>query len=281
MLRWFLASIALAATISTSIAGYTMSVVPAVGPDLGLNGPTFVAWENNVITGLRNVASGNASYYQTGNPTLPSFYAPAGYSQNGGAINKLNGPAPFPGAVTGLWNGLANPTGAFAGQTGNWMYWGLAIRTSAGDTFTAANVSFNGTGNSTFGGLIPNGTAAGSVVGGSNLLFGSSTIGGPLFAINAGNQNTPLMELYYVGKGVSIGNNNGDFTDANSLNALMLPPLTPQGIISGGYTLTGIAGGPLSLTAGVDINSVPAPATFALMGLGLAGLVARVRRRHA
>jgi hypothetical protein len=212
----------------------------------------------------------------------PNFWAPSGTAQGGGAINRLNNP--FGGGVTGLWNGVVNPTGAFAGEHGNVTYFGLAITLNPGgvgpQTFTPSQVNFNGSNyvdpvshQPIFPGLIPPNNGAGSLGGAAT--FGYTDIGGVLTPVATA--ATPVSNLYYVGFGTSLGNSfPGDYSDPASLTALMQnsPGNTPNGLVTGSYTLFGSSGG-----GGLDVNGAPAPATFALMGLGLAGIVSRFRRR--
>ena len=116
MFRWFLGTIALTATVASASAAFTVTVVPSVGPDR--SSPDFGQYLQNASYGL---------HAGTTNGTVgsPNFYAPSGTAVGGGAVNYLV--PPLGGGVTGLWNGVVNPTGAYAGQTGNWVYFGLAI----------------------------------------------------------------------------------------------------------------------------------------------------------
>jgi hypothetical protein len=274
MFRWFLATIALTATVVTASADFTISVTPSVGPSP--LSPAFGQYVQNAAYALHNGATTNGT---VGNP---NFWAPSGTAQGGGAINRLN--PPLGGGVTGLWNGVVNPTGAFAGQLGNVVYFGLAITLNPGgvgpQTFTPSQVNFNGSNyvdpvshQPIFPGLIPPNNGAGSLSGASS--FGYTDIGGVLTPVATA--ATPVSNLYYVGFGTSLGDSfPGDYNSPASLATLMTntPGNTPNGLVTGGYTLFASSG-----AGGLDVNGAPAPATFALMGLGLAGIVSRFRRR--
>jgi hypothetical protein len=184
------------------------------------------------------------------------------------------------GGVTSLWHGVPNPGGIFSNETGNLVFFGVSIKsTIAGHTFTANQVQFSGANYS----LIGNGVNAGSLGAGpfnTPYFLGATTIGGALTPVVNG--TTPYQEMYAVGFGVgSTVNFPGDYTNPATLQALMLDPGTPAGVLTGQYSLTGVADPVIGGFAGTDINGAPAPATITLMGIGLAGIVARVRRRKA
>jgi len=273
MFRWFLATTALAISVVSASAAFVVNVTPSVGPDRA-NSPDFAQYATNAAYGLYNNGAGSPS--TNGAPGTASYYAPSGTQQGGGAINYLTQPLTNPNViaagVTNLWQGQVNaPTPP--GQTGNWVYFGLSVVTTAGETFTPSSVNFNGI-NYPAGqasGLSSPNQGATTLAGAGNLY---SAIGGVLTPVT---DSTVVDNLYYVGIGYSIGNTApADYSTAAQLQNLMFPPATPTGLLTGSYTAGGTTG-----TAGVEINGVPAPATIALMGLGLAGLVTRVRRRMA
>lgn len=265
MFRWFLASTALAVSVASASAAFVVTVTPSVGPTP--SSPAFGQYAQNAAYGL---------FAGTTNGTVGSanFYAPSGTAQGGGAINYLSQPLTDPNViaagVTNLWHGVVNSSDpAAVGQGGNFVYFGLTISTTAGETFTASSVNFNGAFYDN--NLIANGQGAQSLAGAGSLY---SNIGGVLTPVT---DATVVSNLYYVGIGASIFNTApGDYSTAAGLQSLMFAPSTPSGLFTGSYTVSGTTG-----AGGVDINGAPAPATFALMGLGLAGLITRVRRRMA
>jgi hypothetical protein len=297
MFRWFIASIAAAIVVSSASAVYTVSVIPSTGP--ADNSPAYNAYVANAVAGI--ASTGLAT---TGAPAgtfgTPSYYAPALASAGGGAINFLApnlGPH-LPG-VTGLWTGVATndsaanfgaanqaPAANYVGQTGNQAYFGLKITKDAADpAITVAGLTFNGFN-------YPAAQALGYL--GANELAGTYTnadlfgffglpAGGtlgttPLVAIT--NINDPFDAIVYSGAGYGFQIGTADYTNLAELrgisgttpsgpNAL----LTPAGSFTAGYTFSGVT------TVGqLDINFAPAPATIALMGFGIAGLVRRGRR---
>lgn len=269
MFRWFMATVAATITMASAQAAFVVTVTPSVGPDV--SSPSFLPYAQNAIIGLSNGG------VQAGFLNTPSFYSPSGTGFGGGAINYLNIPPALGGGVTGLWHDGVNPTGAFAGETGNWVYFGLSVvSTVPGETFSANDINWSGF-YSFDGALGP--VNLGTVGGfGSPTIQGALTAGGPLQNITAATQ---VEELYYVGIGYSIGNQFGiDYTDAASLEALLFDPATPSGILTGTYTISNGFGSAAG-AGGVDINPAPAPATLALFGFGIAGLVARRARRKA
>ncbi|CAN5432542.1 hypothetical protein BH11PLA2_BH11PLA2_36640 [soil metagenome] len=265
MLRWFLALTVAAVSLSTATAAFTISTVPSIGPIQ--SGPGASAYYANAAAGLQ--AGGSSGVVNT-----PSWYAPSGSSVQGGAINNIDALGP----LTGLWNGDTSAAGAFAGSLGNAIYMGLSLKGDSGSTASASQVSYSGTsfafGNSTG---IPD---LSTVLGGGNV-YGALTPGGALSVVSSG--ATQYAELYYVGQAYSIVNNFGvDWTTAANLAPLFTPPLTPQGFLSGSWSVNnGID--PIATGVGsTEINGAPAPATLVLMGLGFVGssVVARVRRRR-
>jgi len=267
MYRWFLATTALAVSVASASAAFVVTVTPSVGPDRAFS-PDFAQYAQNAAYGLYNNGAGTPS--TNGTVGSANFWAPAGTSQGGGAINSLTqpltNPAVIAAGVTNLWQGVVNAASP-SGQTGNWMYFGLSITTTAGETFTPSSVAYNG---SNYPFDAPN-FGAQSLAGASNLY---SVIGGVLTPVT---DSTVVDNLYYVGIGYSIGNEAPtDYADVPTLQAYMFDPDTPSALLTASYTISGTTG-----AGGVDINGAPAPATLALMGLGLAGLVTRVRRRMA
>jgi hypothetical protein len=274
MYRMFLAAATTVAVWTTGAsAAFIVNVVPSVGPDRAFS-PDFAQYAQNAAYGLYNNGSGTPS--TNGVPVFSaSYYQPLqnGTQTGGGSINALGQPLTdvnvIAAGVTNLWQGVVNNTDpAAVNQTGNWVYFGLTITTTAGETFMGSDVNFDGVNYPAFG--VSN-FGAQSLAGANNLY---SEIGGVLQPVT---DSTVVDNLYYVGLGYTIQNfAPGDYSTPGQLQAYMFDPLTPSGNLSGGYTIAGT-----SATGSVDINGVPAPATIGLMGLGLAALVSRVRRRMA
>jgi len=268
MLRWFLALTVAAVSLSTASAAFNVSAIPSVGPIQ--TGPGYNTYLANAIQGLHNGGSFGA-------PGTTSYYTPAGSYTNGGSINNID---QLNGGVTGLFRGVINDP-AYTGSLGNALYMGLALTSTAGSTIAPNGVTYNGY---NYSGNPPppfvSTTAPfslASVLSNGNV-YGATTSGGPITQLTAANAATPYAELYYVGPAYSVTDFFGsDWTNPATLAALFPDPATPRGFLSGSYAACGVTG-----VGGTDINGVPAPATFVLMGLGFVGssVVARVRRRR-
>jgi len=261
MLRWFLALTVAAVSLSTASAAFNVSAIPSVGPIQ--TGPGYNTYLANAIQGLHNGGSFGA-------PGTTSYYTPAGSYTNGGSINNID---QLNGGVTGLFRGVINDP-AYTGSLGNALYMGLALTSTAGSTIAPNGVTYNGY-TYPLGNTTPFNLA--SALGGGNV-YGATTSGGPISQLTAANAATPYAELYYVGPAYSISDFFGtDWTNPATLAALFPDPATPHALLQGSYTAAGVTG-----VGGTDINGVPAPATFVLMGLGFVGssVVARVRRRR-
>jgi len=270
MYRWFLATVALTATVATSSAAFNVTVVPSVGPDV--TSAFFPQYAQNAANGLSH---GNSTV-MTGSTAA---WAPSGTQQGGGAINYLTQPTTNPNVVaagvTNLWHGVVNSTDpAAVQQTGNWVYFGLGVVGTAGETFTGNQVNFNGINYPAGEPTLSSPNQGAQSLAAANSLY--SVIGGVLTPVTP---STVVDNLYYVGIGYSIGNTApGDYNSAAALQNLMYAPATPTGLLTGSYTVNNGVNPAASGAGGLEINGVPAPATIALMGLGLAGLVRRVRR---
>ena len=103
---------ALAIVPMAAKSAITIDVTPSSAPN-GYGSPNYSGYFGNAIYALEN---GVASY---GDPSSPSYYtqAPAVMS----VLNNI---------VTGFssWNGVANPSGAYASELGNRLLFGLDVR---------------------------------------------------------------------------------------------------------------------------------------------------------
>jgi len=283
MFRWFLASLAIAGTVASASADFT--VAPIVGP--ATTSPNFTAFAQNGALAMKNYGTGLSYAGDPNTPSVASPLAPGGGYAPGGAINFISTP-PAPG-VTSLWKGDANNNNpnlgpAFNNEVGNFTWFGMKVIGGSGGV--PASFSLNSLG------ILPSGAFTGtytptddpnniaSFIGtfNPNIYFTDDGMGGITQVLS--NSQT-LTSLYSIGRGMSIQNSPGDYggpgAETNLENLMRPTPTgTPQGLLVGTYNFTGG-----SASAGLDINGVPAPATIALMGFGLAGIVARVRRKTA
>jgi hypothetical protein len=271
MFRWFLATLAATVSITAASAAFVVTVVPSSGPVV--NSPSFSGYGANAAQGLHNGTSFGAAG--------PTSYKPTGTYTPGALINSITAPG---NGVNDLFNGLINQN---PGQLGNSLYSGLALRsTVAGQTFNLNDItfSFNYPNNADSGSSNLGATTNGY---NSQYLLGASTIGGPLTPVTGPTQ--ALQELYYVGSSYTLQNAPGaggtstnpyQFNGPAQLQSYFNDPFTPRGFFTGTYTVTN-AFGTGTGSGTTEINGVPAPATLGLLGIGLAGIVARVRRKVA
>jgi hypothetical protein len=269
MFRWFLATIAASVSVLSASAAFLVNVVPSNGPIT--TSPSFTGYGTNAAQGLK--AGGGVG------GAGPTAYSAIGSQTPGYVINSISAPG---NGVNDLFNGLINQN---PGQLGNALYFGVAIRSDqAGQTFTANDVNYTFSyPNNLDGGTFNLSSASFN----QPYLLGASTIGGPLTPITSASQ--AVQELYYVGFGYTLENAPGpggtstipyQFNGPAQLQSYFADPFTPSGFITGSYTVSnGFGTGTGAGTT--EINGVPAPATLGLLGIGLAGVVARVRRRKA
>jgi hypothetical protein len=107
-------------------ADVSITVTPSLAPNI-YGSPSFDGYLSNAIWALEN---GLSSY---GDPTLPTYYSAA--------------PSVLPisdNIVTGFpsWDGIANPTGAFAAELGNRLHFGLDIKGN-GSLISISELSFS------------------------------------------------------------------------------------------------------------------------------------------
>jgi hypothetical protein len=251
---FLVALVVLAISNAPASADIIITVTPSLGPNVD-GSPNAPAYISNAVTGLSTSSS-------TGTPGTPAYYTP------------LTTPTPIQSMVVTnfpSWMGVANPGGAYANEVGTRLFYGLSITSSPGtDTgYTIAgllaNLSFVGTtspdtpaldysfGAGSFAGLSPSKytyttDAAGNVT--SFYYAGVSNA----FQVLAGDDPTPGASLQ----------------DDINYDLAGIPSFTA----TGQYFLPGFSG-----SSTVSVTATPEPASLTLMGIGLAALAWRQRKR--
>jgi hypothetical protein len=272
--------VALASGIaSTSMASVTIEVIPSLAPN-GWGSPSFAGYESNAVYAIEH---GLSAY---GDPTSPTYYQAA--------------PSVLPisaNIVTGFasWLGQANPTGAFAGEEGNRLHFGVHILGN-GTKFSISQLYFSATSgdaDNTLGFGYDGGYEYGT--GYVGIIYGTN--GGPNTYITSGSSDQFVDELvgrgsgnawdaYDISPGATLQDKidriaNGTWNDTSWGTDLAGPdaPLGPNPFdFTGTYGLFHIDEGGTG-SASVEFN-VPEPATMIVWGvLGLIAVAHGVSRR--
>jgi hypothetical protein len=261
----------LAATLTCSLAFAddipTISVYASPAPN-AYGSPSWGGYVSNAINALQNGLS------SVGNPATD----PTAYYQvtNGTAYSNIV--TSFPS-----WNGSADPTGAFAGELGNRLHFGVDIQGN-GTLISLSELSFNMSSSdpgNTFGftGDFSTDDYTATRVG---IIFGTGN--NPNTYINSGSGTQQVDEIDYVGVGNAIGNTdlgvNCPGSDQSTLDCVagLYAALTPF-TISTEYSLAYAEGHVATGSASVDF--APEPGTVSMLGLGIAALGCLAWRRRS
>jgi len=232
-----------------------ITVVASVGPTTDTSG-LLNTYLSNAEYALQH---GLTSY---GTPDTPGYYTAATNPIYAGSIITT---------TFASWLASALPTGAYANENGNELYFGVSIVSSV--AFTMAQVLYSGS-------LFTGGDL-------SDLCFNSHTVGslGGVLATHTADPNCgtgvatidaakPIDSFWY--SGVSLVDPTVITSAADLAAELALVDGTAGDVT---YTLTeatgAIAG---SATATFDLVAVPEPGTYALIGLGF-GLMLSLRKK--
>jgi len=234
----------------------TIDVTPSSAPN-GNGSPSFSGYAANAIYALEN---GLTSY---GDPSSPSYYtqAPAVMS----VLNNI---------VTGFssWNGVANPTGAYASELGNRLHFGLDVRGN-GTEISIDQLSFSMA--STDGNTLGHSYSLGSYGYNSQYVgwdYGADGIRGTAddIFITSGAASQQVDEIVSRGSGnawaVYVDDYPGTLQDGINQAAADLGSSPID--FTGTYTLGGAQG-----SATVTFEPVPEPTTAGCFLLGLGALV--------
>ena len=250
-----------------------INIYPSVGPN-PFASPNISAYYTNAISALGSNSS------SAGIAGTPGYYERLSGNLNPYSILFSDlGTPPF-----NSWNGVANPGGAFAGEFGNFLYFGLRIEDTSG-TFSLSQLAIPN--DNLFGDQLPCSAPCfsdyrtdllGINYGADNAPGGAGANADTVITSGASTQQVNLL-LY---RGNALGFNAGAYgTGQAALDAAAAAVIASApglGALANSFTIYQLGTQPpVQSTVNFTLD-VPEPSTFSFLALGLAGLMA-VRRR--
>jgi hypothetical protein len=240
--------------VTSAACSATITIVQSVGPTVDASGK-LATYLSNAEFALQN----NLTSFGTVND--PVNYAAASQPIYAGSIITT--------PTFASWLGAASPTGAYANENGNELYFGVSIFSST--PFTMSQILFSG-------GLITGGSL-------SHLCFNAHTVGmlGAVTVASTPDANcgvlgsttadglTPINQLWYSGIGLF-----DQVASPAGLAAELALISGTVGDVTYSLTAPNADGFPIviaSATSHFDLEAAPEPGTIALLSLGFGAML--------
>jgi hypothetical protein len=252
---------------ATAKAQYTVTVYPSIGPN-GNGSPSITTYGLNAISALETGAT------HAGTPGTPGYYSqlPSGSTVSPTSIISTG---------ANSWLGNAHPTGAFANEVGNALFFGVSIKSTNGSPFTPTTLNYNLTTGVTNPGF--NAALTGNLATRTYSPFLVGFNGATQIPTGTPVAGTPVTAIYWAGPSGSFASTVAGLPAAIQS---LLAQYTANGGVPVGGTLPGnsfnINGTAVSLNNNARIGT-PEPASVAVLALGVMGLLGYTynRRRRA
>jgi hypothetical protein len=251
----------------SATAGTIAITVRASSAPNAFGSPSWSAYAANAMSSLQS-GGGNVGDRNV-DPTAYEILGPS-FEPGDAMVTSFNS-----------WRGLAGPTGAFAGELGNRLHFGMAAIGDGSEQFTLRDVTFAITSSDgvlnyfdDLSGTTLNGTTRIGVNYGADRVLGG---GDDLLYMSGESDTTVLDALFYVGAGNAYwpGGLGDPLTGQAALDATALHIEANHVSVTGSYAINGFSGS-------TTVASAPLPSA-AVMGLGLLGalgVAARIKRRR-